>query len=132
MVQVHTSEPTDAEWTKMLQHMVARKDTLKAVLAVGHGEAGPTSKQRAQLAETLKRIPRKLSFALITNSRVARGVMTAINWLTKKHAQSQAFPLDGLEQAMVFLRIEDREKAEVRLLVFKLGGLTAPARSAVS
>lgn len=130
LVQVHFGEPTDAEWTKMLGHMLERKDTLRAVLAVGQGDGGPTSRQRAELAETLKRMPRRLPFALLTDSRVARGVLTAINWLTKKQNESRAFPLYDLDFAMTFLGLQAHEKNDVRALVFKLGGSTTPGLQA--
>jgi hypothetical protein len=126
MVQVHTGPPMDAEWAAMLDFMVRHKATIKAVLTISQGDSGPTSKQRADLAESLKHMARRLPFALLTDSRVARGVLTAINWLTKRADESRVFPVDGMESALAFFLLDEPEKAAVRALVSKLGGL-APA-----
>src|SRR5690242_12233709 len=120
MVQHFTSSPTAGEWTALLEFLVAHKDTVRAVISIVPGDYAPTSRQRAELAEALKKVRPRLPFALLTNSIATRGVLTAINWLTRKQDESRAFPLDGLEPAMTFLALNDPEKAAVRWLAASL------------
>lgn len=122
MVQVHVDKHSDADWRAMLDYMVARKDTIRAVMAISQrDEAAPSSKQRAELAETLKHMRAQMPFALLTDSRIARGVLTAINWLTKRQDQSRVFAPDRLDDALSFFALNAEESAAVRSLVRKLG-----------
>jgi hypothetical protein len=121
MVQVHLADPTSEEWTAMVDFMVARKQVIKAVLAIGRGSGGPNSKQREQLAGAVKEMHPGMPFALLTDSVVTRGILTALNWLTNKQDESRTFPPTDLEQALSFLKLGDAEKAATRALVAKLG-----------
>ncbi len=132
MVQVHHGAPTDKEWSDMLAAIESRSKTLKSALAVSRSEASPSSKQREALARTLKATRSDLRFALLTDSRMARGVLTAINWLTGNHGTTAAFSTRELEEALTFIQLTPDEKAAVRDLLKTLdtgsAGQTAAMR----
>lgn len=122
MVQVHSADPTDAEWTAMLDFVVAHRDAIQAIVGIGRGTHGPTSTQREQLSRALRQLHRGLPLALLTDSRATRGILTALNWLTGRHDESRAFALAELEQALDFLALREEQKPAVRALVSRLGG----------
>jgi hypothetical protein len=120
MVQLFYAAPTDPEWADLLRFVETHQSSLRAFLAVGHGGTGPTSKQRQQLAEYLKAFPMEVPFALLTKSRVNRGALTALNWITGRGNVSRAFRMDELEPALDFLRVERAARGGVRDLMRSL------------
>src|SRR5262245_8947272 len=94
MVQFQLRPPTDEEWAGMLAAIEGRSRTLKSALAVVRGDGGPSSKQREALARVLKSVRSDFRFALVTDSVLVRGALTAINWLAGKAAPPQRFPLE--------------------------------------
>ncbi len=131
MVQLHSRAPTDKEWTEMLGAIESRSKTLKSVIAMALTEDGPSSKQREALARTLKTTRSDLRFALLTDSRMVRGALTAINWLTRKHDTTAAFTTRDIEQALDFLQLTSDEKTAVRTLLKNLEGSLAAQSAAV-
>jgi hypothetical protein len=120
MVQIYYAVPADPEWDDMLTFTAARRSSLRAFLAVARGGIGPTSKQRQRLAEVLKAFPLQVPFALMSDSRVNRGVLTAINWITGRGNVSRAFPVQELDPAFDFLKVEMGARGEVRDLMKSL------------
>jgi hypothetical protein len=129
MVQVYFRKPTDAEWRDQLDWMLARKSTIKSILAIVHGDSGPGSKQRAALAEVVKELPPNAPFAMLTESAIARATVTAFNWIANKQKQTGVFAVGDLERAMAFLGLSERERGPVRSLVATLDQ-EEPRRSA--
>ncbi len=117
MVQLQLTPPTDKEWAEMLAAIESRSNTLKSALAVVRGEGGPSSKQREALARVLKSTRPDLRFALVTDSVLVRGVLTAINWLTNKGNTTAAFPSRDLEAGLDFIQLSPEEKVAVRELL---------------
>jgi hypothetical protein len=120
LVQVHFRKATDEEWRTLLDYMLARKDSLKAVIAVVHGDSGPGSKQRAALAEVVKQFPAPAPFAMITESAIARAAVTAFNWISNTKDVSGVFSPLEIDRALAFLRLKEREWGAVRALLASL------------
>lgn len=130
MVHAVFDSPSDGDWQKLLDYLLAHKDKLKGSMVFVHGDGGLTAKQRSGLAEVIKVMRPGFRSAVMTNSRVTRGVLTALNWLTKKQDDSSAFPLSGFDEAAAFLNMGIPEKQAARALAEKLGVLSKPGRSA--
>jgi hypothetical protein len=130
MVLSVTGALADADWRKLLDYMLAHKDSIKAGLVYVHGDDGLTAKQRSELADVIKSMRRGYRTALMTESRVTRGVLTALSWLTKKQDDSRAFPLDGFDEAMTFLGATADETRSVRELARKMGAFAKAGRAA--
>ena len=130
MVHVVPDSPSDADWRKLLDYLLAHKDKLKGTMVFVHGDGALTAKQRSGLAEVIKVMRPGFRSAVLTSSRVTRGILTALNWLTKKQDDSCAFPLNGFDDAAVFLGMGVPEKQAARALADKLGALPKPGRAA--
>jgi hypothetical protein len=101
--------PTDGEVDRHIAEAVAMASSVRAVLVVTDGPdaAGPDAGQRAKLARAgLLRIPT----AVVTESVLARGVMTAVSWLG---APIQAFAPEHLFRAFDFLKISGPVRARI-------------------
>lgn len=122
--------PDDNEWRKLLDYLTAHKDSIRGTIVVVHGDGGLTAKQRSGLAEVIKAMRPGFRSAVMTESRVTRGVLTALNWLTKKQDDSRAFSLADFEGAAAFLGMGIPEKQAARALADKLGAFARPGRVA--
>lgn len=129
MVVVQVDAPGD-DWGKMVEFCLAHKNVIRSSIVFVHGEGGPSAKQRSDLADAVKVMRRGMPVAVLSDSRVTRGVLTAINWLTKKQDESRAFPLNGFAEAMAFIGASDAESRVVRALADKLGAFAKPGRAA--
>jgi hypothetical protein len=107
------SEPPAADFEVWMERL--RRDDFSMLLI--HGDGGsPSSKQRARIAEYWKTSGRKTPrTAMLTNSMVTRGVLTAITWLLRD-SESKAFPLDAFQDALAWLHF-DGSVAEVAATV---------------
>jgi hypothetical protein len=130
MVQVVVGAPSDDEWRLLLEYLRTHKDSIRTALVFVHGDDGLTAKQRSDLADVLKTMRPGFRTAVMTESRVTRGVLTALNWMTKKQDDSRAFPLSGFDDAMTFFRANAEESRAARELAKKLGAFTAAVRAA--
>jgi hypothetical protein len=128
MVQVVSSSPTDDEWRKLLDFMGVHKSALRAVIVFVHANDGLSAKQRSELAEVLKGMRRGFRTAVMTDSQVTRGILTALNWLTKKQDDSKTFAPDAFDDAMTFLGAGAPESRAVRELAHKLGAFAKPGK----
>jgi hypothetical protein len=101
--------PTDAEMDHHVAEAVAMARAVRAVLVIAEGRdaAGPDAGQRAKLARAgLLRIPT----AVVTESALARGVMTAVSWLG---APIRGFAPEHLFRALEFLKISAPVRARI-------------------
>ncbi len=128
-VQVHYRKPTDPEWRELLDFLLARKGTVRAVLVLAHGDTTPTSKQRANLAAVVKQLRPRVPFAMLTDSAIARTILTAINWLVNKQHESRVFSPLELDVALAFLGLNQSERDNARALLRKLDEVE-PGRAA--
>jgi hypothetical protein len=131
MVHAVFDSPSDGDWQKLLDYLLAHKDKLRGTMVFVHGDGGLTAKQRSELAEVIKVMRPGFRSAVLTNSRVTRGILTALNWLTKKQDDSSAFPLSGIgfDEAVVFLSMGAPEKQAARALAEKLGAFSKAGRA---
>ena len=120
MVQIHYGTPPDEEWNAVVGHLEERLSSLVGVLAIAVGEGGPNTAQRARLNAALEKMPEETHFALLSDSRVTRGILTAINWLSGRKKQSHVFSVDDLESAVEALRLTPAQAQEVRDAVARL------------
>ena len=120
MVQIHYGTPPDEEWNAVVDHLEDRLPRLIGVLAIAVGESGPNAAQRARLSAVLEKMPEETHFALLSDSRVTRGILTAINWLSGRQKQSHVFSADELEGALESLRLTPGQAQEVRVAVVRL------------
>ena len=130
MVQVVTGSPNDEEWRKFLEFVKANKNTLRGAIVLVYGDDGLSATQRSELAEVIKVMRPGFRSAVLTDSHVTRGILTALNWLTKKQDDTKPFPLNGFEDAMAFLGASAPESRTARELAQKLGAFTKPGRAA--
>jgi hypothetical protein len=78
LIAVHDAvPPTDEEWESWLELFRGRTQALVLVESF-HG-AGPNAKQRKMLGERMQGI--ELGAAIMTDSTVTRGIVTALSWL---------------------------------------------------
>jgi hypothetical protein len=120
VVEVFDGAATDVEWVKLVDGMVAAGPQLKAVLAVNYSGGGPSANQRSELNRVLG--GKMLRVAIVSDSAIARGILTAISWLTPsaKRFPQDVFKLGDMEKAYAFLQLAAPAEAEVRTTVRRL------------
>lgn len=105
-IAVHDAvPPTDEEWERWLEHFRGRADG-RALVESFEG-AGPNAKQRKALAEGARGVA--LRAAIMTDSTVARGIVTALSWLG---IPQRAFLPGNFQQAGDFLGLTKDELAQ--------------------
>jgi hypothetical protein len=104
-IAVHDAvPPTDEEWDRWMRYYDGR--TEGRALVESYEGAGPNAKQRKVLAERTQGID--LRAAILTDSLVVRGIVTAIAWLG---IPQRAFPPGHFQQAGEFLGLTHDELA---------------------
>jgi hypothetical protein len=101
--------PTDGEVDLHIDQAMAMASSVRAVLVVTDGPdaGGPDAGQRAKMARVgMLRMPT----AVVTESVLARGVMTAVSWLG---APVRAFAPEDLFRAFDFLKISSPVRARI-------------------
>jgi hypothetical protein len=128
LVLVHSERPpSDAEWQPCMDETKKRvkSGTLAGILVVTAG-GGPTSVQRMMIGDIDGF--QKLPTAIVADSTIARGIVTAISWFGKDIRSFQPAALDG---AFQYLRVEARTRQwllrEVASLRARLAGTTLNA-----
>jgi hypothetical protein len=108
---------TDPEFDAHLEDALAMAKSVRVVIVMlREGSGGVTAAQRVRLVRShLVKVPT----ALLTDSAVVRGMMTAINWLG---GAVRPFGLQQLSQAFEFLAIEPPTRARI---VQDLAAMTA-------
>jgi hypothetical protein len=97
-----TSPPTDEQWARWIGLCAEGGGPLRA-LVESHGGA-PNAKQRKALHEALA--GRDMRSAILTDSMIARGVVTALAWLG---IPLRAFPLGDYKSAGEYLGLSRQE-----------------------
>ena len=109
VVLVHAREnPTDEEWrayVDALRNWVDRVGERLVSLVVTEG-GGPNTVQRTDLNDTLLKAHGSFATAVITDSRVVRGMVTAMSWF---NSGIRAFAPKQLGDAVGYLELDDRE-----------------------
>jgi hypothetical protein len=121
--------PMDDEVDLHIIEAVAMAPSVRAVLVFTDGPdaAGPNAGQRARMARAgLLRVPT----AVVTESVLARGVMTAVSWLG---TPIKGFASEDLFRAFEFLKVSApvraRIPAQLEALKAELHGRSIPPRS---
>jgi len=103
---LHDTPPSADEWSRWLALLRERKGARLRVLVETH--SGPNAAQRKALAETLR--DEDARFAIMTDSLLVRGIVTALAWLGLPH---HAFALDQLVPAGNYLELDAAEQAHL-------------------
>ncbi|HET6332154.1 MAG TPA: hypothetical protein VFG30_03030 [Polyangiales bacterium] len=95
--------PTDEEWDRWVTMSVERSGRDQRVIVESHN-SGPNAKQRKELADAVRDV--ELRVAVLTDSAVVRGIVTALAWLG---VPQRAFPIGGYWQAANYLELVPAE-----------------------
>ena len=95
--------PTNEEWTRCLALFQERAGQPSRFLVQTHG-GGPDAKQRKVLADTLRNEDARI--AVMTDSILARGILTALAWLG---LPQRGFALHDLRAAAEYLGLSSEE-----------------------
>lgn len=103
LILVHTKDaPADDEWKAYCDDAHKWRAQIRGILVLSEG-GGPNSVQRGELETALERPEGKT--AVVTLSRVARGIVTALSWFTPK---IKAFSTLQIPAALEYLEVPPR------------------------
>lgn len=113
------SEPRDTEWAEYIALCSVGTQkygkTLRGfTLTLG---GSPTAKQRKQLRDAVGTLSTR--GAIVTDSALVRGVVTALNWMTQ--IEMQAFRMNDLKRALAYIELKNHTGLEA--LLWSLGEL---------
>jgi hypothetical protein len=116
MILCHSHHaPTDACWDAWIECSLSQHH--RAVLVSSHG-GGPTPHQRRQLAERRSQAGAGTeTVALLSESALLRGVLTAMAWITGNSVK--AFAPNELATALAWLGLTERS-AEAKTVIAQL------------
>jgi hypothetical protein len=101
--------PSDAEIDEHIAEAIEMARFVRAVLVVAEGPkaAGPDARQRAKMARAgLLRVPT----AVVSDSFLARGIMTAVSWVG---APIRGFASEHLSRAYEYLKLSGPVRARI-------------------
>lgn len=107
----------DEDWepyANFLHDHRAYADSGQRVLVVSPGGHGPNAKQRNLISAQLKQA---IPTAVLTNSRTARGIVTALSWF---NSAIRAFAVDDFSAALAYLGIPAGQREQVQEMVARL------------
>lgn len=89
-------EHSPEEWSQYIQHLrktIVRFDPPGAILTIAHGGILPAPSERGELGTMIASGDARSvgAHALVTNSRLARGTLVAVNWLARKPFPEKVF-----------------------------------------
>jgi hypothetical protein len=119
---VHSKDnPTDEEWAAYLVDARTWRDKIDGFLVVTEG-GGPNSLQRGEMNDALEAEKRGGKTAVVTLSRIARGIVTALSWF---NPGIKAFSTINVPAALDYLNVpksdQDNLLAELKRLKTDLG-----------
>jgi len=110
LILVHTKDaPVEADWKEYVAAARQWKKDIQAFLVVSEG-GGPNAMQRAELDEAIDIEHHPGKTAVVTVSRIARGIVTAISWFSPG---IKAFGTNQLSQALEHLGMPAAEAEQV-------------------
>lgn len=102
VVLVHSKDaPSDADWNTYCEDMRNWCQQIRGILVVSEG-GGPNGVQRGELESALGNDKFKAKTAVVTLSRVARGIVTAISWFSPT---IKAFSTIQIPAALEYLEV---------------------------
>lgn len=108
--------PSDEDWNEYVnatRSVLERHGSVK-VLAYSMG-GGPNSVQRTKANELFKDRPQLI--AVMLNSALVRGIVTALSWF---NPMIRAFNIDQLDEACRYLQLSSTASAEVHRMLTRL------------
>lgn len=99
--------PTNEEWGVYLDVVRSMDPGYRMIVFSGGG--GPTTMQRRDL-EKITNHQDAAGVAVVTSSRLARGIVTAIRWFNR---EIKAFEPSQRDEAFKFLSLDEREAKDV-------------------
>lgn len=117
LILIHTKDsPDNAEWREYAQAAGKWKKEIQGFLVISEG-GGPDTMQRAELDTAIGIESHTAKTAVVTVSRIARGIVTAIGWFSPR---IKAFSTLQLPQALEYLGVSatevDNVNAEIKRL----------------
>ena len=109
LLAVHpAANPSEPEWEAYIRFCEQLPKTCRRTLAVTAG-GGPNAVQRKLLQERYLRAfvndkMNPMKVAVVTNSSIVRGIVTALNWF---NPNTSAFPADAIHEALRYLGVSD-------------------------
>jgi hypothetical protein len=118
--------PTNAEWNGYCEQ-VARAVSLANAsgIAITDG-GGPNTPQRGQINDLLA--GRQAPSAVISDSRMIRGIVTALSWFNKK---TYAFSPNEIMKALTYTGVEGDRGRKVWELILQLNAQISPSSATV-
>jgi hypothetical protein len=127
VVVQNATAPTDAEWDGYCAHIAAGlRVTNASGLAITDG-GGPSASQRGKVNDLLA--GRQVRSAVVSDSRVIRGIVTALAWFNRETA---AFSPATIDKALAFAGVSGGRARGVWELVVKLNAKIQPASKTVN
>lgn len=117
VILVHTKDsPDDAEWREYAQAASKWKKDIQGFLVISEG-GGPNTMQRAELDTAIGIESHSAKTAVVTVSRIARGIVTAIGWF---NTTIKAFSTNQMAQALEYLGVSATEVDSVNVEIKRL------------
>ena len=114
IVLVHTKDsPTDEEWKAYCDDARKWRTQVRGILVLSEG-GGPNSVQRGELEAALDHPEYNAKTAVVTLSRVARGIVTALSWFTPK---IKAFSTLQIPAALEYLEVPPRSHDSIGVTI---------------
>lgn len=110
VILVHTKDaPTDAEWKVYCDDVRQWCKSIRGILVISDG-GGPNTVQRADLEAALDNDTYKAKTAVVTLSRIARGIVTAMSWF---NSGIKSFSTVQVRPALEYLEVPTVEHDQV-------------------
>jgi hypothetical protein len=116
-VSSSTLAPAEDEWDAYVAFLTQGFDQTSQVRVIVYTRSPPPSAiQRRKLMDAVKPLAKRLRVAILTDSNLVRGVVTALSWVG---GQYTAFAPEQLLDAVTSLGIEGVDAVETRRMVRK-------------
>lgn len=107
LLAVHwAAPPSDDEWDRWIELTCDQPGAVVRALVEAYDEVGPNAKQRKALADRIRVSGRDVRSAILTDSVIVRGIVTAIAWLS---VSLRAFATNQHHPAASYLELTDSE-----------------------
>jgi hypothetical protein len=121
LVVVHAPvEPATADWNEFMDEVRTHSNIRGVMILANNSRLTPL--QRAEIKGWYEE--HKVRGALVTDSMMMRGIVTAMNWFG---IEAKAFASDGLDAAMQYIGVSPGNRANLLMLVRKLEGMLPKA-----
>lgn len=117
VILVHSKDaPGDVEWKDYCADVQKWCQQIRGILVISEG-GGPNGVQREALEKALGNETYKAKTAVVTLSRIARGIVTAISWFSPT---IKAFSTLQIPDALKYLEIPDANHPRVMVAIKSL------------